>query len=133
MFDVSAEFDGRGPAMPEAISVFERQLGFRLPDDYVAFLRRHNGGEGFIGSGPYMMLWAVEELEPLNRGYGVASYCPELLLIGSNGGGEAYAFDRRSTPWCVVQFPFVDMDYSMCDVVGSSFSDFVEGLLRKGM
>ena len=81
-----------------------------------------------------MILWAVKELEPFgNREYEVGSYCPELLLIGSNGGGEAYAFDKRSTPWRVVQVPFVGMDYSLCDVIGSSFSESIETLFKKDM
>ena len=48
--------------------------------------------------------------EPFNRDYEVESYCPELLLFGSSGGGEAYAFDKRSLPWRVVEVPFVGMD-----------------------
>ena len=69
--------------------------------------------------------------EPFNRDYEVESYCPELLLFGSSGGGEAYAFDKRSLPWRVVEVPFVGMDYSLCKEIGGSFSEFIEALFKK--
>jgi cell wall assembly regulator SMI1 len=131
MFDALADFKGNAPAMPEEISACETQLACQFPKDYVSFLKKHNGGEGFIGNDSYVLLWAVDELDRFNREYEVASYCPGLLLFGSSGGGEAYAFDTRSTPWCVVQVPFVGMDYSLCDVIGSSYSEFIETLSKK--
>ena len=133
MFDALANFNGNGPATFEDVSACEEQLKCQLPSDYVAFLKGQNGGEGFIGNDSYVILWAVNELEPFNRQYEVGSYCPEFLLIGSNGGGEAYAFDKRSTPWSVVQVPFVGMDYSLCEVIGNSFSEFIETLFQKDM
>ena len=132
MFDLLAKFNGNFPATVEDISAVEKKLKCQLPSDYVAFLKGQNGGKGFIGNDSYVMLWAVEELEPFNREYEVGSYCPELLLIGSNGGGEAYAFDKRSTAWPVVQVPFIGMDYSLCEVIGGSFSDFIETLFQEG-
>jgi hypothetical protein len=131
MFDALAEFNGNSPVTLEDVLACENQLRCQLPGDYVAFLKGHNGGEGFIGNDSYVILWAVEELESFNREYEVGSCCPELLLIGSNGGGEAYAFDKRSTPWCVVQVPFIGMDYSLCEIIGSSFSEFIETLFKK--
>ncbi|MFO0938676.1 MAG: SMI1/KNR4 family protein [Gemmataceae bacterium] len=130
IIDLLANFNGKSPATLEAISASEIQLKCQLPSDYVAFLKRQNGGEGFIGNDNYLILWSVEELSPFNRDYEVSSYCPDLLLFGSNGGGEAYAFDRRDTAWRVVQVPFVGMDYSLCYEIGNSFSDFIETLFK---
>lgn len=131
MFETLAEFNGNAPATPESVSECERGLSSRLPEDYVSFLRHYNGGEGFIGGESYLILWAVEELIPFNRDYEVALYCPELLLFGSSGGGEAYAFHRRATSWRVVQVPFVGMDYSLCESMGDSFTEFIEKLAKK--
>ena len=131
MSDALVNFNGNGPASFEDVSACETHLKCQLPSDYVRFLNGQNGGEGFIGNDSYVILWAVEELEPFNREYEVGSDCPELLLIGSNGGGEAYAFDKRSTPWCVVQVPFIGMDYSLCEVIGSLFTEFIETLFKK--
>src|ERR1700761_8290476 len=66
-----------------------RSLGVDLPLDYKDFLRASNGGAGFVGD-TYLHLWKAEELKPLNDGYQVARFAPALLLIGSDGGGEAY-------------------------------------------
>jgi hypothetical protein len=38
----------------------------------MAFLRRANGGEGFIGE-PYVRLWRAEELIEVNRDYNLAN------------------------------------------------------------
>ena len=130
--DPFGEFNGNAPPKSEVILAVEKQLKCPLPKDYGDFIKGQNGGEGFLGNNSYVMLWAVEGLEPLNRGYEVESYCPELLLFGSNGIGEAYAFDKRSAPWPVVEVPFVGMDYSLCAVIGSSFSKFIEALSNKG-
>lgn len=71
----------------------------------MTFLRRHNGGEGFIGSN-YLILWKAEEILPFNRDYEVERMAPDLLAFGSNGGGEAFAFDKREQSWPIVMvFP----------------------------
>jgi hypothetical protein len=132
MFDALAHFNGNGPATCEGVEACEKQLNCQLPGDYVAFLKGQNGGEGFIGNDAYLILWAVDELELFSREYEVGSYCPELLLIGSNGGGEAFAFDKRYAPWGVVQVPFVGMDYSLCVVIGCSFSEFIKNSIQEG-
>jgi len=129
--DRLSEFNGNPAASPEAISAFEESTGLTLPADYTEFLRRMNGGEGFIGEDSYVILWQVEELEEFNREYEVAEYCNGLLLIGSSGGGEAYGFDTRQAPWPVVQVPFVGMDHSLVENMGRSFNEFLTALEQK--
>lgn len=55
-------------------------------------------------SNAYLVLWPLEEVVDINGSdaYGVLVSLPELLLIGSNGGGELLAFDRRNEPAAVV-------------------------------
>lgn len=36
----------------------------------------------------------------------MTEFFPGLLLFGSDGGGEGFAFSMRDTPWSVVQVPF---------------------------
>ncbi len=129
--DPLAGFNGNDPASDASISACEESLGFKFPRDYAQFMRGHDGGEGFVGDDSYLMLWQIEELEPFNREYEVADYCPGLLLIGSSGGGEAYAFDTRTSPWNVVQVPFVGMDFSLVEALGPSFDEFIETLARR--
>jgi hypothetical protein len=70
-------------------------FGHPLPTDYLRFLRQANGGEGFVGKEVYLVLWRVEELAGMNAAYHVAEFAPGLLIFGSDGGDEAFAFDLR--------------------------------------
>jgi SMI1/KNR4 family protein SUKH-1 len=77
-----------------------------LPAEYVKFLEQMNGGEGFIGEN-YLMAWPVQDLVQSNKDYLVEEAAPELFLFGSNGGGEAFAFDTRSFPPPIVGVPLI--------------------------
>jgi len=79
----------------------------------------------------YVMLWKAEELKPLNAGYEVARFAPGLFLFGSDGGGEAYAFDIREDPWVVIQVPFIGMgDPQYAIPLGRSFTEFLKNVAR---
>jgi hypothetical protein len=104
-------------------------LGCSLPDDYVQFLRTHDGGEGFIGDN-YLILWKVEELSIFNCEYEVEKYAPGLLLFASSGGGAGYGFDKRDAAMPVVSFEFIGMNLNEVDRVANSFTDFL-ALLAK--
>jgi hypothetical protein len=58
-----------------------------LPQGYLDFLYRYNGGEGFVGPNAYVIFWRLGELAELNEAYQVAEFAPGLLAFGSNGGG----------------------------------------------
>jgi hypothetical protein len=115
-------------ASEEVLQAVTKALGVALPHDYRAFLHASNGGEGLLGEN-YVALWKAEDLAPLNAGYEVARDAPGLLLFGSDGGGEAYAFDTRESPWVVVQVPFIGMgDVDSAIPRGSSFTEFLENV-----
>ena len=92
-------FQCRPPASSAAIAEFEKQLGAKLPQDYVAFLLLTNGGEGFVGENQPLIFWPAEQLISVNDGYHVRDHAPGLLVFGWNGGGDAYGFDTRSENW----------------------------------
>lgn len=123
-------FNANPPIDASAIRLFEKQAGFCLPDGYVQFLQLANGGEGFIGPNAYVILWRLEELLEMNEAYQVAEYAPGLFLFGSDGGGEAFAFDRRSDTLAIVSVPFVGMDLSLIRGVVLDFPTFLEELYK---
>lgn len=125
--DILAEFNGNEGASPKAIKAAGDALKIVLPKDYAAFLSATNGGEGMIGE-TYVMLWGAEELSQMNISYQVSEYAPGLLLIGSDGGGEAFAFDTRVTPWPVVKVPFVGMELECVEALAPSFTAFLNAL-----
>lgn len=100
-----------------------------LPIDHVQFLCEHDGGEGFIGTN-YLILWRAEELETFNREYEVELYAPGLLLFGSDGGGEGYAYDTRNAAMPVVRVPFVGMDLRYATPVATGFTDLLTQLAK---
>jgi SMI1 / KNR4 family (SUKH-1) len=116
------------PASSAAIAEFEKQLGAKFPQDYIAFLLLANGGEGFVGENQPLILWPAEQLISVNDGYRVRDYAPGLLVFGSNGGGDAYGFDRRSPDWRIVEMPFIGMDWSEASPVASTFGAFLKRL-----
>jgi hypothetical protein len=99
-------FQPDAPATKEALQSVIGALPKPLPDSYITFLARSNGGEGFIGE-RYVWLWKAEELMTRNRGYKVAEFFPNFFFIGTDGGGEAYAFDISGGDETVFQVPFI--------------------------
>jgi len=124
-------FNLNPPVIGDLILEFENTSGVKLPEDYVSFLRLGNGGEGFIGLSSYTILWKLEELQQFNEEYEVSKYAPGLFLIGSNGGGEAFAFDTRDAGLAVVQVPFVGMDIEYAEVLGATFTQFLQRLYEE--
>ena len=74
-----------------------------------------------------MRLWRAEELIEVNRGYNVAEFFPNLFLFGTDGGGEAYAFDVSGNGATVFEVPFIGMP-SDARAIANSFDSFVAAL-----
>lgn len=125
MTNVEHLIDGQlsGPASSEVIDeLITAMPGRSLPSDYLDFLKRHNGGEGFVGK-KYIILWKAEELVRFNHEYEVELYAPGIFLFGSSGGGEGYGFDLQDNGLPVVRVPFVGMERRYARSVSKSFSD----------
>ncbi len=124
-----AKFNGNPPASAASIEQFESKANLLLPKDYAGFLQQADGGEGFFGSA-YVILWSTDELLEMNRAYQVTEYAPGLFLFGSDGGGEAFAFDTRIASQAIVSVPFVGMELKAARPIASSFIAFLEKLLN---
>lgn len=77
------------PVEVSALANLSMTVDFEFPANYIEFLKRHNGGEGFIGDN-YIIFWKAEELVDFNREYEVEIYAPGIFLFASDGG---YGFD----------------------------------------
>jgi hypothetical protein len=118
-------FNCNPPVTDAEIDIFQLRSGLQLTNGYIDFLKAANGGEGFIGKHSYLILWKLEQIRDFNVAYEVHEYAPGLLLIGSDGGGEAFAFDTSVSPWPVVQIPFVGMDREWFRVIAPNFISFL--------
>jgi hypothetical protein len=123
-----AKFRANPAASREEITAAQTAIGVALPEDYVEFLLRMDGGEGLVGDFFVRFLRAAE-LSAHNVGYEILKYAPWALLFGSNGAGEGIAFDRESSPWKVVLVPFVEMEKEAALPFGDCFTDFLEKLV----
>src|SRR5690348_3325544 len=96
--ELNDELTLAAPADERDLHWLRRDVGDRLPEDYLTFLAAHDGGVGAVGR--------LSPASEVGRGSDV---CPELdhlsdlVVIGSNGGGEAFAFDADGrvmvVPW----------------------------------
>jgi hypothetical protein len=130
-FDAFLEkFETNGLASTEILEAAEKHFECTLPADYKGFMSAHDGGEGFIGD-QYLILWKAGELIDFNREYEVAKYAPGLLLFGSNGGGEAFAFDtRQSEEMRIRMVPFIGMSLKDTTPVADTFEGFLTRLAK---
>jgi len=122
------DFNCNPPVIANDIVVFQASNNITLPQEYVDFLKVSDGGEGFIGQNSYVIFWKLNELMKLNDAYQVRNYADKLFLFGSNGGGEAFAFDTRQKPYTIVSVPFVGMDMELIETIGKTFWEFLEFL-----
>jgi hypothetical protein len=116
-------------ATPDMVRRIESSLGIRFPPDYFEFLTQANGGEGWVGQ-QYLQLWRVEQIPEFNEGYNASELFPGLVLIGSDGGDEAYALDVRSDKVTFVETPFIGFEEDTRKVA-DSFVEFLTTLSRR--
>jgi len=128
--DLLQRFKVNAPATSFEIDALEDEAKTSLPGEYRDFLYVTDGGYGIVGSTGYVMLWRVNELLRFNREYEVAEYAPGLLLFGSNGGGEGFAFDLRIPNKPIVSVPFIGMDMADVKPIADTFDGFMEHLAQ---
>lgn len=90
------------PATEAALANTERELGRSLPPEYRSLLSRCNGVDGPVGEG-WLILHPVETLSEVQSRYADVEHLSGWLIIGSNGGGEAFVLDEQGqvfvAPW----------------------------------
>ena len=118
-----------GMASQEDIEALLSQLNFKIPDDFLEFMRLTNGGDVEIGRNGYLILWKLDGLIKANKDYHIEEFAPNLFLYGSDGSGTAYAFDRRDSSY--VKVPFMDLDEDEAINCGKNFNEFIEHLVSE--
>lgn len=123
-----------GPrATPAEVADVEATLGVALPDDLTAFYLDLGGADGEVlpegageGEGGWVILHPVVELP--DRAAASAWRDPRFVVVGTDGGAEAYALDYDHEPprWAVV--PFVDLDAAHALDAGATLAEFVRAV-----
>ena len=119
---------GREGASQEQLAALRSVVPENLPEEYFRFLSWSHGGEGPLPDQPlWIVLDTVEDVIGAIRGRSFDEFFPGFLVFGSNGGGEAVAFDMRSgAPYPIVCFDMtnINADETIRPLAGS-FSELV--------
>ena len=111
-----------------SLAQIEKKIDIEFPEDYKSFMIMYNGCEGPIGENAYIQLWPVEELFKKNKEYSIDKNFPDFLVFGTDGGGTAYAFDRRFDDMPIIYFEFTVIDMEDVFPCADSFFKFLEYL-----
>jgi len=92
------DFTFAAAADVQDVARLREDYGQQVPDDYLAFLSEHNGGNGAAG-----ILDPAAEVGPGSERNPELDHLAGLVVFGSTGGGEAFAFDVAGrvvfVPW----------------------------------
>ena len=100
--------------------------GMPLPEDYLCFMREHNGGEGPLGENNYGCVYRLEELAEVNAEYDVPINWPGYVVLGSDMSGQLWAWNPEKRIWCQIDSSNSDEDtyYTISD----SFESFLANM-----
>jgi cell wall assembly regulator SMI1 len=102
-------------------------LGFELPEDYRAVIRRTNGGEADLGES-HVRFQSVEAMMERNATFKAAGF-PPFIFFGSNGADEGYAWDLRPERHSLyVVVPFIVPEEDAVIACGNSLEEFLSVL-----
>ena len=96
--------------------------GLELPEDYLAFLREYNGGEGPLGENNYSRFYRLEELQEINDEYEVPKWWPGYVVIGS-ADNQLWAYNPEKGVYC--QIDSCNTDEDTYYTVSDSFEAFL--------
>lgn len=116
------------PSSEEDIRIVELEIGMIFPKQYREFMLETNGAEGDVGQNSYLALWSIEEIVPLNIDGKVEEFTPGLVQFASDGGGIAYAFDKRDNELSIVAIPDDSIHIEDAVFLGKTFLDFLQYL-----
>jgi hypothetical protein len=122
-----SRFEGNPPAAESQIHALEVAEALKLPDDYVEFLKKRNGGSGFVGES-FVRLFPVETVLQENSEFRKARYAPGALFIGSDGGEELFAYDTRKLPMRIVLIHRTGAGWDGAVPLGGNLSEFFRKL-----
>jgi hypothetical protein len=126
--ELAKNFDMAPPATPHAINNAETFFSLNFPADYNEFLLFANGLEGEIDD-KYLVLWSVEELVELNQAYNVKEFVSNIIIIGSDGAEDAFAFD--TTNMNIIRLPFIGMGHITGEKISETFRDFLSSHIKQ--
>jgi len=108
----------------EEIRKVEAEQKFRFPKEYCELLLFSDGLYGPIGRN-YLQIYSLQDALETNEKF--KEFTEGLFIFGSDGGGEAYAFDTRNG-WKIMMATFVSMGREDAVEIADTLPQFVQRL-----
>ncbi len=112
----------------EEFDAFTGNVGDIPHEDYLRFMKAHDGGEGPVGAKSFVAIWPLKEVMIASDQAGVPKWAPGLLLFAGDGGDKAYAFDKHNAKWPIVSVSLTSMSRDEMELVAETFSEFIRRL-----
>lgn len=97
--------------------------GMILPDDYLDFMYKHNGGEGPVGKNSYMFFEKLEELIEYNEDYEISKFLPNCFCFGGDGGNTLFCYNFITKEYFAVDSSAININDNYCRA--SSLYEFI--------
>jgi len=101
----------------------QEKIDFEIDNDYLEFIKEHNGAEGFLNENSFIQLWAIEDILALNPYYEDVKECENLFFFGSNGSNTGFAFNKIDG--IIVSINFLDILDREPDFISKTFESFL--------
>lgn len=118
--NVSTVIEIYAPASQDIIDKLIKIIPFELPDDYINFLKQHNG---FLAD--RVSLHPIETAIEDYEFYELEEECPGLLLIASDGGSLGVGIYSNNNTQIISTY-MSDLEPDDFVNVASSFSEWLE-------
>ena len=99
---------------------------FGIDIDYLEFIKKHNGAEGFLSNDNYILLWNVQDLIALNPYYKDEPKCTNYFFFGSDGSNLGFAFDKKNKN--IIAIDFIEIGITEPEFIATSFKLFINKL-----
>lgn len=114
------------PPTPELIATFLNAINFKLSKSYLMDLSKHSDQIFDFEEGKYLELWPLVDLIKINHDYNTDENYPGFFLIGTDGGGEACAIEKKTGSLYII--PFIGSIPEDAIFIGNSFQELIEYL-----
>lgn len=120
------EFELYAP-LPEAEQLqFINQIKGPVAEDYLAFIKLYNGGEGPVGEESYLALLRLDELPSYNSRLSELYSATDYTVFASNGSNAIFAFNKENK---VIEFDLIGLGVDEAIECADGFTAFLATLI----
>jgi hypothetical protein len=124
ILDLVSQFEKNNKPELETLENLKRFIDFNIDLDFIELYSNHDGMEGNLNSGEFVLFWNISEIISLNPYFENVQICNELLFFGTDGSSLGYAFDKSNAN--IVSIDFYEIMEKKPIIIASSLLDFLK-------